>query len=66
MILGEVLTKNAPREKIVFNRSGKGADHSSENQSFEVFTSQPNPPFPKQSDSHFFLSGQIIFIIVLL
>lgn len=50
MILGEALTKNAPREKVVFNRSGKGAGHGSENQSPEVFTSQPNPPFPKQSD----------------
>lgn len=42
------LTEDALRERVGFNKSGKGTEQGSENQSPEVFTSQPNPPFPKQ------------------
>lgn len=50
MIWGERPYRNALRERVVFNWSAKGTKQGSENQSPEVFTSQPNSPFPKQLD----------------
>lgn len=68
MIRGGALTKNAPREKVVFNRSGEGADHVVKT---NVLRSSPHSLIllflNNQINLFFFFgSGQIIFITALL